>query len=575
MEGLANELSCVGLLSLNSVGVVLCQEAPVPKTGDYSTFWDNVSGAPLETSMVLEARKVEIKELYKHNVYTKVPISECFGETGKRPIGTRWVDVNKGDENHPEYRSRLVAQELKRLEDRDDTFAATPPLEALKFILSLCMTESACTNKRRYLKFIDIKRAHFHSPVTREIYVELPPEDHTDGYCGRLNMSMYGTRDAASNWEAKYTSVMLQGDFIPGVWNPCIFKHKARSLQCYGHGDDFIAVGSDSDLSWFTSHLSHHFEVKDRGTLGDLPHHIQEIRCLNRMIRWCVDQEIRQPYIEYEPDNRHAEIVVKQLGLDRASGAKAVATPGVKTSSHDSEPLDAQTSSLFRSICMRINFLALDRPELQFAGKEAARGMSLPTHADFEKMKRIGRFLKHCPRTCQRFKLQPPQSFADVYVDSDHAGCLGTRKSTNGGVQFHGSHSVRTYSSTQTVLALSSGESEFYSIVKGISTCLGFRAMAHDFGLDLKCRLHTDSSSAKAIATRKGVGKIRHLHTQSLWVQDKVYNKEVLVAKVPGKSNLADFGTKHLDQNAMWTCLTRIGFAALQGQSNLSLKAAQ
>ena len=48
----------------------------------------------------------------------------------------------------------------------------------------------------------------------------------------------------------------------------------------------------------------------------------------------------------------------------------------------------------------------------------------------------------------------------------------------------------------------------------------------------------------------------------------------MLVAKVPGKSNSADLGTKHLDQNAMWTCLTRIGFAALQGQSNISLKAA-
>eukprot|EP00959_Pyramimonas_sp_CCMP1952_P445729 9332169-Pyramimonas_sp.AAC.1 len=60
--------------------------------------------------------------------------------------------------------------------------------------------------------------------------------------------------------------------------------------------------------------------------------------------------------------------------------------------------------------------------------------------------------------------MQPPPSFCDVYVDSDHAGCLGTRKSTNGGVQFHGRHCIRSYSSTQTVLALSSGESEFYSI---------------------------------------------------------------------------------------------------------------
>ena len=50
---------------------------------------------------------------------------------GKDPIGTRWIDVNKGDDDNPEYRSRLVAQEIKR-DNREDLFAATPPLEAKK-----------------------------------------------------------------------------------------------------------------------------------------------------------------------------------------------------------------------------------------------------------------------------------------------------------------------------------------------------------------------------------------------------------------------------------------------------------
>ena len=89
--------------------------------------------------------------------------------------------------------------------------------------------------------------------------------------------------------------------------------------------------------------------------------------------------------------------------------------------------------------------------------------------------------------------------------------------------------------------------------------------MAKDFGIELQRRLNTDSSSAKAIATRKGVGKIRHLHTQSSWVQDKVQNKEVGVFKVPGKKNPAGLGTKHLDQSAMWSCLSRIGYVSLSG----------
>ena len=56
------------------------------------------------------------------------------------PITVRWLDINKGDEENKEYRSRLVAQEIKR-DKRDDLFAATPPLEAKKMLFSLAVTE--------------------------------------------------------------------------------------------------------------------------------------------------------------------------------------------------------------------------------------------------------------------------------------------------------------------------------------------------------------------------------------------------------------------------------------------------
>ena len=63
-------------------------------------------------------------------LYEKVPIKTCFEETGKAPITVRWIDINKGDQENPNYRSRLVAREINTYK-RDDLFAATPPLEAL------------------------------------------------------------------------------------------------------------------------------------------------------------------------------------------------------------------------------------------------------------------------------------------------------------------------------------------------------------------------------------------------------------------------------------------------------------
>ena len=62
------------------------------------------------------------------------------GTRGCAPIGKRWVDVNKGDDANPVYRSRLVAQDIND-HKREDLFAATPPLESKKMLLSLAVTE--------------------------------------------------------------------------------------------------------------------------------------------------------------------------------------------------------------------------------------------------------------------------------------------------------------------------------------------------------------------------------------------------------------------------------------------------
>ena len=139
-------------------------------------------------------------------VYKKVWNSECWQVTGKPPIGVRWVDVNKGDEVHPEYRSRLVAKEIKT-DNRTDWFAATPPLEAKKLLFMMAVTYEVGFSDKwcSKLDFIDVKKAYLQASARRDVYVQLPPEEREEGKCGKLIKAMYGTRDAAQNWEMEYT----------------------------------------------------------------------------------------------------------------------------------------------------------------------------------------------------------------------------------------------------------------------------------------------------------------------------------------------------------------------------------
>ena len=81
------------------------------------------------------ARAEEIDDVNNMGVWEKVPRSQCLEETGKPPIKLRWIDRNKKDEATPEYRSRIVAKEVKTYAD-PELFAATPPVEYLRYLLS-------------------------------------------------------------------------------------------------------------------------------------------------------------------------------------------------------------------------------------------------------------------------------------------------------------------------------------------------------------------------------------------------------------------------------------------------------
>ena len=91
---------------------------------------------------------------------------------------------------------------------------------------------------------------------------------------------------------------------------------------------------------------------------------------------------------------------------------------------------------------------------------------------------------------------------------------------------------------------MSSAESEYYAIVTGASEGLAVQAIASEMGWPMKVRIHTDSSAAKAVASRRGLGKLRHIELKYLWVQELVQQQRVVMKKIPGVRNPADHLTK-------------------------------
>jgi hypothetical protein len=582
--GLRSELIRVGLLDALGAGGPTVEEAD-PTEAWWGQFKDEVTGASLPPQAVHEARSLEVEYMHKLKVYVGSTAEEMKAD-GCRAIPTRWLDVNKGDASRIEIRSRLVAQETQwrsdiAAGDVAATFAATPPLEGIRLLVSLAVSGQSHLqpSAQRVLGFYDISRAHFHSPVRRRLYVVPPPEDTSiDTGVARLCKAMYGTRDAAQCFDAFAESAMRALGFEIGVFSPCLYWHKEKNASCARHGDDFVLLATRAVHKWFFEEMNKHMITKHTGTLGGQKElgDVQEIKCLNRLIRY-----VRPPfksagsaYMEWEPDPRHAEILFAALGLNTES--KAVVTPGVKEpATADSTPLDADGREKYRSNTMRYAYLALDRPDLQFSAKELARNMQAPTQFDLEQLKRAGRYLLGRRRVVQRFEAQEMPTAVTVYSDSDHAGCLKTRRSTSCCMVFFGKHMIRSSVTTQAVVALSSGESEFYASVKAASIGLGAAHMILDIGIVLESPvdLRMDATAGIGIASRRGAGRIRHIHTPALWLQRAVADRRVAMGKVAGTANPADLGTKHVDRNVITHAMATCGFVTLQGESNLALRA--
>jgi hypothetical protein len=276
------------------------------------------------------------------------------------------------------------------------------------------------------MEFIDIRRAYFHAPARRTVYVKLPPEDHEDGMCGKLNKSVYGTRDAAQNWEHQYANVMSELGFNRGIAVPCLFYHPVKEIRVAIHGDDFTSLGEAVNLDWLQKELKKHFELKVRGRIGPSPKDDKCIRLLNRIFQWTPEG------ITWEADQRHAEIVVQQLGLDEKT--KPVNTTGNKNKEVDEEELESEQATQYRAMTARCNYLSQDRSDIQYAVKELCRSMSRPTVEDWVKLKHLAKYLKDKTRYRTVYRYQGPVNKVTVYTDTDYAGCHKTRKSTSGGI---------------------------------------------------------------------------------------------------------------------------------------------
>ena len=118
----------------------------------------------------------------------------------------------------------------------------------------------------------------------------------------------------------------------------------------------------------------------------------------------------------------------------------------------------------------------------------------------------------------------------------------------------------------QSLVALSSGEAEFYGIVRAVATSKQTSQILEQIGMKAVVRIASTSSAARGICTRTGSGKVRHLLIKELWIQEAYRKKEFQLVSVDTLLNWADIGTKAHTSERLSSLLRQMPLRLVEGQ---------
>nr|GEU36157.1 copia protein [Tanacetum cinerariifolium] len=219
----------------------------------------------------------------------------------------------------------------------------------------------------------------------------------------------------------------------------------------------------------------------------------------------------------------------------------------------------------YQSMVGALMYLTASRPDIVHATCYCARYQAKPTEKHLTVVKRIFRYLKD---TIHMGLWYPKEtSFKQTaFLDLDHAGCLDSRKSTSGDIQFlSGDRLVSWSSKKQDCTSMSSAEAEYVSLSACCAQVLWMRTQLADYGFHFdKIPMYCDSKTAISISCNTiQHSRTKHIDVRYHFIKEKVENVIVELFFVGTEYQLADLFTKALPEERFNYLVRRLGMRCL------------
>ncbi|GKB62381.1 retrovirus-related pol polyprotein from transposon TNT 1-94, partial [Tanacetum coccineum] len=352
----------------------------------------NIKEAMADSAWI-ESMQEELHQFERLDVWELVDRPLC-----KDVINLKWLWKNKHDEENTviHNKSRLVAKGYAQKEgiDFEESFAPVARLEAVRLFIAYAAHKSFTVYQ------MDVKTTFLYGPLKEEVYV-----NQLDGFVDpyhpdkvyRLKKALYGLKQAPRAWYDELSNFLVSNGFSKGSIDPTLFitKHGEDILLVQIYVDDIIFGSTNPKLSKRFGKLMH--SKFDMSMMGEL--------------KFFLGIQIHQsPRGIFINQAKYAQEILKKHGM---TSCDSIGTP-MATKHLDADlsgtPVD-QTK--YRSMVGALMYLTASRPDIVHV-----------IDTGFE---------------------------LTAFLDSDHAGCLDSRKSTSGGIQFLGGDKlVRAVSKMQT-----------------------------------------------------------------------------------------------------------------------------
>ena len=395
---------------------------------------------------------------------------------------------------------------------------------------------------------------------------------------------MPGQRRAALHWNEFFEETVQESGFESFEAMPTVFRHSIRKMFLPVHVDDVLLVGSTFDCKWCLDELSKKFSLKSNGPFPAGKD--AELEYLKKNILVTSDGIIMEPCKQYIPkllellgvENRREKACPHHNNLDVYDRERIMTK----------ELLNQEQTRVFRGGLGLCLYLAQDRPDIQEAVRVLSTYMGSPTIRAMSALKHLACYLKntrdfgvHLSNCSVGGVLRDNWSHVEnmheesgtfnleCYCDSNWAGSKVTRKSTTSGMVFLNGNLILSMCKTQATVALSSCEAELMAITHMtaesimISNVCRFLLKIPGYAIspEFDFVVYTDSSSAKSIAQRRGVGRLKHLDIRLLWIQRFVKERFLRLKKIATVDNVADLNTKNLTSTRRQYLFSLVGMS--------------